>query len=119
MFLEPSDLKPLSKTCGFVIPKKLLPGFFLLGKKDEGKVVSFLYCSQEDSSLYIHYGFTVKEQRRKGYSMELRRLLIAYANQEDSVQQIVSTPFEGAFSKPLLKKLGFCEQGEQMVWKKI
>lgn len=112
MFINLQDIKPIK--CNFIKPKKLLSNFFLIGVKINNRVVSFIYFFCDKNCLYINYSFTIKEYRCKGYSTVLRQFLINYAT-ENSIEKIISTPFDGANSNSILKKLNFIQEGEQLI----
>lgn len=100
-----------TKSDGCTLPKNPGESDIILSINKTGRVaapLSILWLRKCNHYLQICYGFTQDHYsvRRRGLN-KLLRLTAIYLAYKESLSGVISTPFNGAASGPLLDKLGF------------
>ena len=120
MDLSTTDIGQIRKCKTFQCPSSSVlkgntQGILLL--KNGGEVCSFLYftISSEEQYLMIAYSYTFPQHRKKGYNTTLRNQAIDRARSL-GLAYVVSMPFEGAASIPILVKFGFERRSDGSYW---
>jgi GNAT superfamily N-acetyltransferase len=101
------------KLTGYKV-RKLPQNHWIWGIRDQhtNELVSIIYLyyaekfAFEKNVVQWNYTFTKKTHRRKGLSTMLRKASIEWGKNV-GWNSVVSVPFEGAYSSPLLVKMGF------------
>jgi len=101
-------------TFGFRVPR-LDSNNFIVAYMIDNQIASFIYCVISNNILTFSTGFTNIHYRRRGLSTQLRQWIISNHKQID---KFVSLPLPDSYSRALLVKMGFREEGNTLVLNK-
>jgi len=104
------EIPPRKKIPGFRMPRKLSTHEVILTVRDEQRIISMIYVGRRDfrkaPALVYAYSWTDEEYRGIGLSKVLRLMVILYADSAN-IPYVISLPFSGAMSNPLLDGMNF------------